>query len=242
MGVQQAPRLSEISKIQHHKGKALCRGRNSTLLKVFNAMTNPTNAVAELTVAQMLNMVRRVPYVMNELRDGAWYRHIGRELKNLQVGLIGFGRIGKRVHDLLQPFTSDIKLNDIDLSQYGSNVGYAVTKDEIYSTCDIISLHVPLDESTLDMVGADELAMMKPNACLLNMSRGGIVNEAAALAHVRSHRDFMLAIDTFTTEPYTGKLLRQFNVLPTPHLGSCSLASRKDMEVGAAENVLNMLF
>jgi D-3-phosphoglycerate dehydrogenase len=215
-----------------------CRERG---IIVCNTPYAPSNAVAELAIMQMLNMLRKVQNVSEDmLRREKWNRYIGRELKSCKVGIIGFGRCGKLVYEKLISFTpADVLINDIiEIDQTNC------TKEQIYQDCDIITIHVPLKDETIDnhnFITRKELDMMKPDVRLLNLSRGGIINEKDLYEWLKDNPKACAAVDAFEKEPYHDKLATLGNAYLTPHIGSCTIQSRYDMEVGAAKTVHNYM-
>ena len=195
----------------------------------------PSEAVADLTMMHMLNALRRFPqYRLNP--TSTWNRHVGRELNQCKVGIIGYGRIGKLVYDRTKAFNVNPEnlyvndLNDIDILNY--------PKEDIFKMCDIVTLHVPFNELTENMVTTKELQTMKSNAILINTSRGGIVNEKDVADHLFKKPNFYYCCDTFVDEPYNGELTAFHNAYLSPHLGSCTETSRDNMEAGAIEEAV----
>ena len=202
----------------------------------------PTNAVAELTIGQIISLLRKTWIVDSEMRSGNWDRFIGRELSSCTIGIIGVGRIGTSVLrklESLQP--KRILYTDTDSSRAIFPSYKWSSKNRILAECDIVSLHIPLNEANIGYIGTKELSLLKKNACIINTSRGGIVDEAALYDWLTKNSDASASIDVFEKEPYDGNLLSLNNILMSPHLGSCSKISRLEMEVGAAKSVNNYL-
>ena len=218
---------------------AECNNRN---ILVTNTPDAPTNAVAELTIGQILSLIRRTWVVNNEVKSGKWSRYIGKELINCRVGVIGVGRIGKSVIEKLKSLQpKEILYTDIDSEKkYFDNHIWA-SKKQILEECDIITIHIPLNSNNINYIGKKELKLTKADAMIINTSRGGIVNENDLYDWLSSNPGASAAIDVFDKEPYVGNLINLDNILLTPHLGSCSYKSRHDMEVGAAKNALNFI-
>jgi len=201
----------------------------------------PSAAVAELTIGQMLALLRRTANADRGMRQGVWHRWVGRRLGKLTVGVIGVGRVGRRVVQHLQGWSplrvlvSDLKVDD----EFARLTGCVWADPEtIIREADIITLHVPLTQQTRNMIGERELNMMKPDAILINTARGGIVNEAALAAALRSRTTFSAAVDVFEQEPYGGELAGLENCLLSCHMGSGTRDCRLRMEFEAAEEVV----
>lgn len=217
-----------------------CIEKNITVTYTPDA---PSNSVAELTICQMINAVRNVQVTDNSLRNGGWSRYIGKEIRDCTIGIIGCGRIGSLVVEKLEGLKPRrIYVNDTDYSK-SKNMPRSefAKKNQILSECDIVSIHIPFSEDNENYLNTKEFNIMKKDACVINMSRGGIINEKALYKFLKDNPEASGCVDAFDTEPYTGKLLELENAYLTPHLGSCSTTSRFHMEVGAVEEVLNFI-
>ena len=204
----------------------------------------PAPAVAELTLGLMLAALRFVPQADRALRGGDWRRYMGRRLAECTVGLVGVGRIGRRVVELLASFGSRVLANDMAPDEvFGRRHGSLtwVEKDQLYEEADVISIHVPLTPATLNLVTAREISRMKPRSVLVNTARGGIVNEAE-LAHALRNRQLAgAAVDVFMEEPYRGELAGLDNCILTCHMGSMSEDCRARMETEAVQETIRFL-
>jgi D-3-phosphoglycerate dehydrogenase len=204
----------------------------------------PAPAVAELTIGLMLSLLRSVHVANAQMHRGEWHRHFGRRIPEVTIGIIGTGRIGGRVLRRLAGFGSPrILVNDI---QPNPKVAPElklewVGKDEIYRHADIISLHVPLTVHTKNMIRREHLLQMKPDAMIINISRGGIVNERDLAQVLRDGHLSGAAIDVFEQEPYVGELADIDNCLLTSHMGSMSVDCRTRMEIEATEEAVRFL-
>src|SRR5262245_51895697 len=200
----------------------------------------PSPAVAELTIGQMLALLRETPQADRGMRSGFWNRRIGRRLGLLTVGIIGVGRVGRLVIRHLQNWSPRILANDLNADhEFAEQTGCVWTdKETIFREADIITLHVPLTRQTRNMIGASELHIMKPDAILINTSRGGIVNEAALADALRRKPEFSAALDVFEQEPYNGELTGLENCLLSCHMGSCTQDCRLQMEIEAVREVI----
>ena len=200
-----------------------------------------TDSVAELTLGGILNLLRHVSLMDREMRGGDWNRRMGAQLRGKTVGIIGLGRIGRRLAELLAPFEVTIISSDrAPDSGAAERLGVTyVELDELLAAADVITLHVPGLEHPL--IAERELALMKPGAVLVNASRGGLIDEGALLDALREERISGAYLDTFGEEPYAGPLRELPNVLLTPHAGSYSAEARERMETEAVSNMLGAL-
>jgi len=214
-----------------------CRKRGITVGYTPDA---PSDAVADLTIGQIINALRGSQNVDRDMRNDGWTRNIGRELGECMVGVVGCGRIGGRVVDRLRGFGCQILVEDKNV-YLEERYGIPSSKGEIIACADVISLHIPYSEENRHYIGASEFNRMKENACLVNMSRGGVVNEDALHQWLCLHPEATAVVDVFEQEPYLGPLRELDNAYLTPHLGSCTKTSRINMEVGISEEVLRFI-
>ncbi len=201
----------------------------------------PSAAVAELTVGQILALLRHTASADRGMRQGVWHRWIGRRLSQLTVGVIGVGRVGRQVIRHLQGWSPiHILANDLIIDDEFARLTGCVWggKESILERADIVTLHLPLTRLTRGLVGAAQLEMMKPDAVLINTSRGGIVDEAALARALRSRPSFSAAVDVFTQEPYSGELAALENCLLSCHMGSGTRDCRLRMELEATQEVV----
>lgn len=211
-------------------------------IKVTYTPDAPAPAVAELTIGLMLQLARNIGLSNQGIKDGAWERILGYRLAEMTIGIIGSGRIGGRVIRRLSAFGSPrILVNSLkrdDLIAPNSKLEW-VDKKYIYKHADLISLHVPLTNKTLGMIGREELKLMNSSTMLVNTSRGGIINEDDLYWALENGIISQSAIDVFLDEPYKGPLKNLKNCHLTAHLGSMSFDCRARMEIEAVEEVLN---
>lgn len=179
-------------------------------------------SVAELTLALAIVMLRHVPAAHREVLAGTWRQHVGGQLTGRTVGIIGCGHIGKDLVTLLQPFGCTILVNDIqDYREFYAQYHlHAVDLEDLLARADIVTLHVPRDDSTRNLITERRLALMKPTAILINAARGGLVDEVALREALQNQRLAAAAFDVFETEPPEDQaLLKLPNFLVTPHIG-----------------------
>lgn len=229
------PNLKVISRCGVGLDNVNLTGAQRLGIKVLNTPEGPTLAVAELTVGLILNLLRKVGIMDRQLRNGIWKKQMGNLLKGKKVAIIGFGRIGQKVAELLSPFGVEIAYNDtcqID-TPFPSN-----EKENLLAWADIITLHCSVDSGCKSIIGAEEFKKMKKGAWLINASRGGLVDENALYGSLVNGHLAGAAIDVFKNEPYKGKLRELDNVTLTPHIGSYAKEGRIQMEMSAVDNLI----
>ncbi len=235
-----APNLKLISRVGVGFDNIDFNETNKRNIIVTYTPDAPSNAVAELTICQMLNLLRKVPTV-----NKTWNRYIGRELSDCNVGIIGYGRIGSLVANKLNRFNTNIYINDIDKNVMNRAKVYSsaipIEKNDLFEVCDIITIHIPLNSNNVNYITKKELSLMKKDVCLINTSRGGILNENDVFNWLNNNENVSAAIDVFETEPYDGILNQCKNAYLTPHIGSCTTTSRNDMERSAIIEVENFI-
>tara|TARA_B110000003_G_C16539111_1_gene491970 strand:+ start:90 stop:1079 length:990 start_codon:yes stop_codon:yes gene_type:complete len=201
----------------------------------------PAPAVAELTIGLMISLARSITKTNNDFIQGSWERYFGYRLSEMDIGLIGHGRIGKKVISHLKAFKpKNIFINDIDSSKLTKldNSVISCSKDYIYANSDLISVHVPLTLETYNLISKEQITMMKSHAYLINTSRGGIINEEDLFNALEHQVIAGAAIDTYEEEPYTGKLSLLNNCINTAHMGSMTVDCRANMEIEATKEVI----
>ena len=201
----------------------------------------PSLSVAELVIGLMINLTRGINISNSCMHSKKWYRYMGSELSEKTIGVIGLGRVGKKVAQLLKPFNCRIIVNDIEpdlkfAEEYGLNL---VEKEEIYEKSDIVTLHVPLTSLTKNLINENAFKKMRHDAFVINTSRGSVIDEISLYNALAANKIKGAAIDVYNEEPYKGCLVGLDNIILTSHMGSCTDESRKAMEIGAAEAVVD---
>ncbi|UCB56998.1 MAG: phosphoglycerate dehydrogenase [Candidatus Omnitrophota bacterium] len=208
-------------------------------IKVYNTADAPTVAVAELTIGLILGLLRKIPIMHREISNGLWKKRTGNLLSGKQVGIVGFGRIGRKVAGLLKEMRANVFYTDPFIIEKGE---FAKVKfKELLKKSDIISLHLSYSQENRNLLGREEFSLMKQGAFLINASRGGIVDEDALYLALKEGRLAGAALDVFEEEPYKGRLKELDNVILTPHIGSYAKESRIEMEMRAVHNLLEGL-
>ncbi len=189
-----------------------------------------TIGVAEHTVLLILAAAKRLPFADSELRAGAWHvnalRGVSREIHGRVVGYVGMGRIAQAVASRLKAFgcagvytDPHVRLDPLVERDLGLRSG---SLDDVLEKADILTLHVPLTETTRHIIGAAELARMKPGGIVVNTARGGLIDEVALAAALRSGHVLAAGLDVFDTEPICrdDPLLGLPNIVVTPHISA----------------------
>jgi D-3-phosphoglycerate dehydrogenase len=212
---------------------------------VTNTPGANSDSVAELTIGLILSLARSIPMASSLTKAGEWPRMRGVSLNGKVVGLLGFGSIGKSVASRLSGFGCTILAYDTKPDQeYAESLGVKLTTlDEIIQESEFVSLHLPLVPETHAMVNADFLCKMKPEAFLINTSRGEIIDEAALAEALEGGRLRGAALDVFTNQPpeKDNPLLALPQVIATPHTGSHTDGAVNAMGWLALEDCLAVL-
>jgi len=210
-------------------------------IKLFNTPFGPTLAVAELTVGLIFDLLRKITLMDREMRAGTWKKSMGNLLHGKKVGIIGFGRIGKKTGELLSAFGCKICYYDsVSIEGLTNLVIKRFEMDKLLRESDIVSVHVS-GKYEKPLLGAKELEMMKDGAWLVNVARGGVVDEEALFEALKEGHLSGAALDVFEKEPYDGTFKKLDNVILTPHIGSYAKEARIKMECASVENLLKGL-
>ncbi len=231
------PKLKVISRCGTGTDNIDLEAAKNLGISVFNTPDAPALAVAELTIGFILDIMRSISKNDKMVKAGQWKKSMGYLLSDKKVGIIGFGRIGRKVAELLSSFNCQIHFTDPhvkdDISRYGR-----LSLQNLLQWSDIVTIHVSTKATIL---GKDELAMMKKGSWIVNVSRGGVIDEDALCQMLQNGHLTGAALDVFQKEPYAGPLSSLDNVILTPHIGSYALESRVNMEQQAVENLLTGL-
>lgn len=198
-------------------------------------------SVAEMALGYMLMLCRNLFATSNELKNGIWNKAGGFQLSGKKVGIIGVGYIGKEVVRLLKPFNCEILVNDI-INQdeyYKENNLIEASKEEIFSSCDIVTIHTPYDDTTKEIVNLEVFKIMKKSSFIINSARGGIINENDLKYALQNKLIGGAAIDAYVEEPPTDKeLLNLPNLICTPHIGGNSKEAVEAMGMSAIKHLV----
>jgi len=197
---------------------SICKQKN---ISVFNVPAYSTNSVAELAVGLAISLLREIPTAINIVQSGKWNLKPGLELSGKKIGILGTGEIGTTTAKYFKTFGCEIlgwsRSEREEFKKYG-----AYTNDliEFFSSVDIVSVHLPLNELTKDIIGEKELSSMKSSAYIINVARGPIIDKNALYNILNEEKIAGAAIDVFDQEPLeaTSPFLQLSNIILTPHI------------------------
>lgn len=235
-----APNLKLISRVGVGIDNVPFEVINERGIAVAYTPMAPREAVAELCVGLILDGLRRFSLVDRNLHKGEWNKYMGGLLSGRTVGIIGCGRIGKRLAELLVPFGATVIVNDPaqdEVFAQKTGVEY-VSLEELLAKADVVSLNLSASAASHYLLNAERLAAMKSGAILINTSRGEVVDEIALADALTEGPLACAAIDVFEKEPYQGPLQGLPNVILTAHIGAATVESRSQMETEAVKEVI----
>jgi D-3-phosphoglycerate dehydrogenase len=215
-------------------------------IAVVNAPTGNTIAAAEHTLALLFALARHIPTADASVRRGEWKRSLftGVELRGKTLGIVGLGKVGMAIADRARGMEMDVLGHDPFVTEEAAvqhGVRLLPLRD-LLEMADAVTVHVPLTRSTRNLIGTSQIALMKPGAFLVNVARGGVIDEAALAAALTEGRLGGAAVDVFTEEPPTDSpLLSAPNTILTPHLGASTAEAQTRVAVEVAEQVRDVL-
>ena len=209
---------------------------------VMNSPDSLVESVAEHVVLLMLAVSRKVVKADVSTKEGKWEKNslTGRELKGKTLGIVGFGRIGRRIAELARAMGMSIVTYDvIPIPQASLDAVNAkvLPLDDLFSVSDFVTLHVPMTPDTRHMVGKNRLSMMRKGSVVINTSRGGVIEEDALASALSEGRIGGAGLDVFETEPPIGAILTAPNTVLTPHIGGQTEEAQDDAIVSIGEKV-----
>ncbi len=200
-------------------------------VEVVNSPESLVEAVAEHVVGLMLALARKIPAADASTHAGEWEKEriLGVELSGRTLGIVGLGRIGRRVAEIVRTLgMSIIGYDVVEISpEILQSIGCKIVDlDTLFSSSDFITLHVPLSPETVRMVDTRRLSLMQKTAFLVNASRGGVIDEAALTSALQGGLLAGAALDVFEKEPPTGAILAAPNLIATPHIGGQTIEAQ----------------
>ena len=205
----------------------------------LNTPQAPAAAVSELTLGMIMAALRRIPESDRAIRKGTWKALMGSLLAKRTVGIVGLGRVGHRVADLVSAFGADVFYYDPHVAT--AEYDRVLSVKDLAARVDLLTIHTPLAPDTRNLISAEVIAALPDGAIVVNSSRGGVMDEEALVAALQSGKVDAAALDVFAEEPYTGPLKDMDNVVLTAHMGSYAREARQLMESEALHNLLNAL-
>jgi phosphoglycerate dehydrogenase-like enzyme len=226
-----------------HIALELCREKG---IMVTNAAGYSTRAVAELAIGLMIDLLRKITLMDAETRKGSGRNgFLGKELSGKTVGIIGTGAIGLNVARILQAFGCNVIAYSRSINPNVSEMGIEyLSLQEVLAFSDIISIHTPLTPQTRNLIGANELNLMKRSAILINTARGGVVNQQALATALEGKKIAGAGLDVFEMEPplpVEHLLLNTPNTIVVPHIGYATEEAIRDRALIVEENILAFL-
>jgi len=212
-------------------------------IKVLNTPNGPTRAVAELTLGLTLSLLRKIPNAHYDLKNRIWKKQTGNLLFEKKVGVLGLGRIGRMVAEMFRSLGNPVIGYDLypDMDWAEKNNVEILSLEQLLNQCDIITIHIPGNSDGSPVLNQEELSYLKDGAFLVNVSRGGVINEDSLYEMLTNEKLSAAALDVFSNEPYSGKFCDLDNVILTPHIGSYAKEGKLKMEVDAVMNLINAL-
>lgn len=221
-------------------------------IPVSNVPSYATNSVAQFVLALTLELCHRVSVHDQAVKSGAWSKNKDFcfwktpqvELHGLKMGIVGFGRTGRRVAELANALGMDVLAHTPRIRETPSYKPFAwKSLEELFAEADVVSLHCPLTRENHGFVDKELMAVMKPNSFLINTSRGALINEADLAVALNSGIMAGAAVDVVSQEPIhpDNPLLTARNCVITPHMAWASLSSRKRLLSAVADNVKNYM-
>jgi D-3-phosphoglycerate dehydrogenase / 2-oxoglutarate reductase len=235
--------ISQTGKVSNHISLNVCAKYNVAVVEGVGSPIAP----AELTWALLMNTIRKIPQDIASMKMGQWQTQLGTTVYGKTIGIWGFGKIGQKIAQYAQVFGATVMVWGSQESRLkAESLGYtsAKSKEEFFKTADVVTLHLRLNEATFGIVKQSDLELLKPNAALINTARAELI-ESHALKNVLNNRqDILVGIDVYEQEPILDSnhyLLKNPNVVCTPHIGYVEKDSYELYFEIAFENIINYL-
>lgn len=228
-----APKLKAISRIGIGMDNVDLAAAEKHGIKVSNTPNGPTQAVAEMTLTALLTLIHQVFLSSEDVHNGIWKKRMGYSIQGIKVLVVGYGHIGKKTTELLRVLGANVLIYD----KYNTSVS-TCSLEEGLQIADVVTLHVSGNE---EVIGSQEIKLMKKGVILLNSARGAVVNESALYDNLQSGKISGFWGDALWQEPYYGKICKCKNAILTPHICTYTTTCRENMEMEAVKNLLKDL-
>ena len=242
--IQACPKLKVISRYGAGVDRVDLEAAKKAGILVTNTPGVNAQAVGELAFGLILSLARRIPFLDQQTRGGAWIRSTGVELKGKTLGILGLGAIGKVVAKCGQGFGMKVITYDpfVDVEYCEANGIESVSCDEVIQRSNVISLHLPLNDETQNYINKETIELMQPGTFVVNTSRGGLIHEEEVYEALKAGKLGGLALDAFAIEPPGASPLFELeNVVVTPHTGAHTKEAIENMANGAVKNLVDVL-
>lgn len=241
--IDSLPELKVISRVGVGMDSIDIDYATSKHVRVLNTPDGPTKAVAEMALGLVMTSLRKISEANYNFKSGNWKKSTGFLLEGKQIGILGLGRIGKSTAKIFRSLGNEVFAYDLfpDVNWCEKNKVQILSFDELLTTSDILILHLSQEVSGEAVLGKSQLDLLKDESFLINLSRGGIVDEDALINCLNGGKFRGVALDVFSKEPYEGPLTSYDRVTVTPHLGSYATEGKIKMEVQAADNLIKAL-
>ena len=207
-------------------------------IKLFSVPNGPIDSVAELTIANIINLFRKIIPMDSSMKKKKWNRIIGNEIKGKNILVIGCGKIGQRVIKILEFLGANVKVVDPYTTKPIKEKFNIISLKKGLKDADLITLHSSGQKCIL---GKDEFKILKKGTFICNVSRGELISEKELIKSIKNNTVSGAWLDTFTEEPYSGELTNFKEVILTPHIGSYTAECRRNMESIAVNNLINSI-
>lgn len=244
--LKRAPRLFAVGCFSIGTNQVDLQDAKMLGIPVFNAPFSNTRSVAELVIAECIMLMRGIPEKNAMAHNRIWHKSLSNavEVRGKKLGIIGYGHIGSQVSVLAESLGMEIYYYDIEKKLSLGNARPAASLEELLTVADTVTLHVPSTELTRNMISGPQIALMKKGSCLINASRGDVVDYRAVAEALRSKHLSGVAADVFPEEPASGNEpfiseLQEFsNAILTPHIGGNTLEAQANIGTEVAEKLV----